>query len=313
MTKQQAVSSVISRLDLPTGEEVLIMRRRFSGAPGPHVALISGIRGDTPEGVVALHILLRRLEVMPDLRGTLDFYPCVNPLAAYEGSTRWPFFDVDLGRIFPGKPEGHLPDRLANTLVQELGPADMIFEMGGPRPPFHDLPHVRVQNGHDREIELASRSGLPFVWARGPGMVHASTFAAQFGCVLRFLGGSGGRIRPDSGRDLALGALRILASMGVCEAPTPAEAAPTEIVDDARVQVIRATQGGLFLPRVSPGDEVDANEATGVIVDALHARDIETPRAPRQGRILSIREQPVVYPGSTVCRIVLGGERAADQ
>ena len=36
---------------LPTGGEAPIVRRRFLGSDGPRVAIVAGIRGDTPEGM----------------------------------------------------------------------------------------------------------------------------------------------------------------------------------------------------------------------------------------------------------------------
>lgn len=311
--------SVISSLELPTGEEVAILRRRLCGRPGPHVAILAGIRGDAPEGVMALHQVSHFLQKR-ELFGTVDLYPCANPLAAYEGSARWPFFDVDLGRSFPGRAHGHLPDRLAHALIEELHPTEVIFELGGPRQPFHDLPHVRVHEGREREIALAARSGLEFVWARGPGMVHASTFAAQFECVLRFLGGIGGRIQPRTASEIANGVLRVLAEMGVFTISMEESLknvdllsdSVSRVVQDSQVRAVRAASPGLFVPSVELGAKVQADQVLGVIVDAIRADEVEVLRAAGAGRVLSLREQPVVYPGSTVTRVVYGADDAAN-
>ncbi len=65
----------ICPVELPTGNEVDIVRRRFQGEPGPHVVLVAGIRGDTPEGVRVLYDVTRIIRGLDQLTGTLDLYP----------------------------------------------------------------------------------------------------------------------------------------------------------------------------------------------------------------------------------------------
>ena len=54
--------TVICSAGMPTGERVDIVRRRFSNGEGPRVALVAGVRGDTPEGIRVAHIVASYLQ-----------------------------------------------------------------------------------------------------------------------------------------------------------------------------------------------------------------------------------------------------------
>ena len=87
----------VFQIELPTGGDVGVIRHRF-GDPksnGIRIAVVAGIRGDTPEGMRIAVSLMRFLqEHEPIMKGIVDVYPCVNPLAAERGSRLWPFFGV---------------------------------------------------------------------------------------------------------------------------------------------------------------------------------------------------------------------------
>jgi uncharacterized protein len=293
----------ICGLELPTGDEVSLIRRRFHAGPGPHVAVVAGMRGDSPEGVLALHSLVGFIRQAGLERGTLDFFPCANPVAAYGGSTRWPFFDIDLSRAFPGKPDGHPPDQFAFALLEHLESADLVLELGGPRPPYRELPHARTREDHSSENEIAVHAGLEVVWMRGPGQAPAASFSNQFEKTIRLIGGVGGRRTPGVGEQLAFGVQRILAHLGLCSGPAEAAAIPM-VATDAQVPSIRAEIGGLFLASVEVGQFVQQGERVGLLMDPLTGAELTEVVSPVHGRLLSIREQPVVYPGSTLARVV---------
>jgi predicted deacylase len=77
-----------------------------------------------------------------------------------------------------------------------------------------------------------------------------------------------------------------------------------QVATDADVVRVRAERGGLFLPGSAVWAEVEAGAPLGEVVDPLAGEVREVLRAPVAGRVLAVREQPVVYPGSLVARIV---------
>lgn len=303
-------SDVVFSAGMPTGDLVQIVRRRFGGGAGPRVAIVAGIRGDAPEGIrVAHQVSLTLAQAHADLRGTVDLYPCVNPLAAHRGVRHWPFFNQDLNRCFPGRADGHAPDRVAYTLVEDLRGVDQVIELRGAHPAFSEAPQAHVREQDEAAAELAMRANVNVVWSRRAGPAAPSTFAWQFPNTVVLEGGNGNRLTPEVGRSLTEGVLNMLNVLGVL----PDEALPfhwaaitrPERVGDARVLRVRAEHGGLFLPSRRPWERVEAGDPLGEVIDPASGACQERIVAPQAGHLLAVREQPVVLPGSMVGRLVL--------
>ena len=82
-------------------------------AAGPCLWVDAAIHGDEPEGTLACHILRR--EVAPaSLAGTLVLVPAMN-VGAWEAGRRGNPLDTfshDMNRIYPGRAEGYLTERV---------------------------------------------------------------------------------------------------------------------------------------------------------------------------------------------------------
>jgi predicted deacylase len=300
--------AAICRIELPTHNEVEVVRRRFEGSEGPRVALIAGIRGDTPEGVRVLYQVTRLLREQATMNGTVDIYPCANPLASYTGQQRWPFFDVDLNRRFPGREHGHPPDRVAWELVRNIRGADVVIEVRGAYRAFRESCQAHVRAGDTGAAELASLANVEVVWARTPGSMAPTTFAAQFDRVMVLEGGAGNRLSEGVSDEMTAGIMNVLAHLGVVdERAVPVHWAaihrPTLVTDD-QVFRVRAQAGGVFLPVVEAGASVARSTLLGTVVDPVEARILQHVEAPVAGKVLAIREQPSVHPGSLLARVV---------
>lgn len=300
---------VLTRIGMPAGDSVQVIRRRFHGSEGIRVAIVAGIRGDTPEGMRVAHQVCGVLaSCHEELSGTVDIYPCVNPLAAHRGTRNWPFFDQDLNRLFPGRANGHAPDVVANALTEDVRGADVVVELRGAHPSFAEAPQAHVRRGDTHAAELAKSANVNVVWARDPSIASASTFAAQFPGVISLEGGTGNRLTPGVGRALGEGILNLLNMLKVLpDAHLPFHWATLRrpwVVEDAQVHRIRASRSGFFLPESSPWDDVSVGDVLGQVVDPSTGALQETVLAPLPGKVLAVREQPVVFSGSMVVRMV---------
>ncbi|MFZ5478506.1 MAG: succinylglutamate desuccinylase/aspartoacylase family protein [Myxococcota bacterium] len=299
----------ICQIELPTGEEVGVVRRRFSGGPGPHVAIVAAVRGDTPEGTRVAHAVARHLRANHErLTGTVDVYPCVNPLAAHHGARNWPGFDLDLNRRFPGRPDGHAPDRVAYAMIQALRHADQVVELRGAHPAFREETQAHVRADSAVAIERAMHANVRVVWKRGSDIEGTGTLASQIPGMICLEGGRGNRLTEGVGNELCDGVLNLLVVLKVLpEDNLPFHWAAIQrpfVATDDDVVRVRATRGGLFLPLGKAWAEVQAGDPLGEVVDPIGGEAREAVVAPIAGRVLALREQPVVYPGSLVARIV---------
>lgn len=309
------LSAVSERLEpictvaLPAGEELDICRRRYGPGGGPHVAVVAGVRGDTPEGIRVAHRLGGFLRTVSDaLTGVVDLYPSVNPLAADHGARYWPGFDLDLNRRFPGRPDGHAPDRVAAALVHELRPCDQVVELRGAHPAFREETQAHLRSDDPELLDRALRVNVRVVWRRAPGPPGSGTLAEAVPTLLALEGGVGNRLTEGVGQELVDGVLNLLVVMGVLpEDRLPFHWAAIQrpvVAEDADVVRVRAERGGLFLPLGELWQEVEEGEPLGEVVDPVAGEVLETVTAPVPGRVLAQREQPVVYPGSLVARLV---------
>lgn len=299
----------LCRISLPTAEEVPILRRRFWGKDGPRAAVIAGVRGDTPEGIRVAHVVSRELAKISDrLTGCVDIYPCVNPLAAHHGARNWPGFDVDLNRCFPGRAAGHAPDRAAAALMDAVAGVEQVVEVRGAHPSFREDTQAIVSADHPLAQERAMGCNVAVVWRRSPELEPQGSLATVLPGLIRLDGGSGNRLTEGVGQDLSDGVLNLLVRLGILpEDDLPFHWAAIRrplVAADAQVFRVRAAAAGLFLPSGSVGQDVEAGEPLGEIVQPFTGELLSEVCAPRAGKLSALREQPVVYPGTMVARVV---------
>ncbi len=297
----------ICAIELPSGEDVAVLRRRFWSGEGPRVVLVAGVRGDTPEGTRILHAAGRHLMAVHErLRGTVDLLPCVNPLAAHLGARAWPGFDVDLDRRFPGRADGHAPDRVAHAIVEAVRGADQVVELRGAHPAFRQAAQARVHPEQAEAIERATACNARVLWRRDEAT--DGSLAEAVPSLISLEGGVGNRLTEGVGLELSDGVLNMLAVMGILpEDDLPFHWAAIQrplVVDDGGVVAVRAGRGGLFLPLVGVWAEVKEGDVLGEVVEPVTGEVRESILSPARGRVLAQREQPVVYPGNLVARVV---------
>ena len=196
-------------------------------------------------------------------------------------------------------------------LTEDVDGSDQVIELRGAHPAFTEATQAHVRHRDEDAIQLARGANVAVVWARSPGPAANATFAHQFPGTIVLEGGTGNRLTPGVGHDLTDGALNLLGQLGV----VPEELLPFHwaglqrpiVVTDDEVVRVRASRGGLFLPATSVWNEVEAGGRLGSVVDPVTGVDCEEVTSPVSGRLLAVREQPVVFPGSMVARVVVTG------
>lgn len=102
---------------------------------GPVLWIDGAVHGDEPEGPLAVFRLMERLDPAR-LRGAVIGVPVVN-VSAFEAGQRGnpgDLFTYDLNRIYPGRPEGHLTERIAYahyTALVEHADMEIAVHSGG--------------------------------------------------------------------------------------------------------------------------------------------------------------------------------------
>jgi predicted deacylase len=146
---------------LAGGSELTIPVIVINGVkPGPCLWIDAAIHGDEPEGTVTCHNLAR--QIAPEsLAGTLVLVPAMN-VPAYEAGQRGnplDTFSYDMNRIYPGRAEGYLTERIAwahSQFMKEVADLEIAIHSGGAHSYLSETIFV---NEDDASVELAKAMG----------------------------------------------------------------------------------------------------------------------------------------------------------
>lgn len=274
-----------------------LMVVRGSGG-GPVLVVSGGIHGDEYEGGEAIRRCWRELDPS-GLRGTFVGVPAVNMPAQEIGGRSGPGDHIDLNRVFPGRADGFLTERIAHVFFHEVvRKADCLLDLHAGGGPFAMLPMtVFLDEGapdlRQRVHALARTTGTEHLW-RGQGRwssAHVAAVRSGIPAVLVEVGGEG-RCREEH-VDFAARIIRnVMCHLGML-AGSP--------LLPARRMVVQGTYrhagcGGLFRPLVGIGARVRAGQPVGVISDVFG--DVrEQVNSPSDGIVCSTRTLPSVRPG----------------
>ncbi|MBM7865234.1 succinylglutamate desuccinylase [Heliobacterium gestii] len=292
--------------------------RASHGKPTARAAVVSGIHGDELEGLYTIYLLNRYLQEMrekrPEIfRGQVDFYPTVNSLGLGSLNRSWPFFNVDLNRQFPGNREGHVPLQAAHALLEDLQDADLVVDIHASNKFLLEMPQIRMQEVYaPKLLPLAEKSNVDFVWVHGSSSVLETTLATNLNetgiPTLVVEMGIGQRLTPAYSDQLLQGLLRLLCHLEIIDLPEEELPVlrPPRIIRDHEVWYFNAEASGLFVPEPNVfGEWIREGDVIGKIVDPLKGSDLQVIASPRDGRLFTLREHPVVYEGSLLARLVL--------
>lgn len=103
--------------------------------PGPCLWVDGVVHGDEPEGMLACHLIDAALDPAT-MRGSVVLLPVLN-VPAFEAAQRGnplDTFSYDMNRIYPGKPDGYLTERVAYVhaeLLKKQADLEISFHSGG--------------------------------------------------------------------------------------------------------------------------------------------------------------------------------------
>lgn len=96
------------------------------GSGNPKLSIITGMHGDEYSGLLILKYLLDEIEVK---KGTLQIILSANPLARAQKKRECYTDLLDLNRIFPGKQEGSITERIAHKILSIIGDSDLFIDL----------------------------------------------------------------------------------------------------------------------------------------------------------------------------------------
>ncbi len=273
--------------------------------PGPVLALVAGTHGYEYTSIVALQRVLARLD--PALMsGAVILVHMANPPGFYGRRIYYGPDGKNLNRVYPGRPDGTLSERIAHTITREVIDrcthlADMHCGDGNEslRPySYWMVSGNAAVDEASRQMALAYGLDHIVVDRERPTDPNRSIYTADT-AILRgkpaITTESGGLGLTDEASVAAHEewALGLAGHLGIAETPSVRVEHPVWI---DRGEVLRAVSAGLWRPAVEKMQSVSRGTLIGTILDPFGSVLHEV-RAPFSGEILYVVATPPVGQG----------------
>lgn len=274
----------------------------------PRLSIVAGVHGDELQGQYICYELIRRIkEERENLKGIVDVYPCVAPMALEIRKRNAPGA-LDMNAMFPGSHHGHTIEYMAAEVIENLKGSDFCIDIHSSDIFIRELPQIRVpENAGKKVTELAQKSGIPVLWMNSNS---SSVWEGSLAYSLRRKGipnlviesGIALKIDYEYCKKVIDGIFRMMKELEVFEG----EVSPTKktvTVKKNDVEVIHCNTSGIFIPKIQIGSFVRENQVLGCIVRPILGAELEEVKSSCDGMIFSLREYPAVCEGELLARI----------
>ena len=281
-------------------------------SPGPVLALVAGVHGMEYVPILALQRLRRTIDPAT-LRGTVIMIHAAN-MPSFLGRTIYysPIDGQNLNRVFPGKADGTLSERIAHVLTRDvIARATHVLDLHGGDGNEQLRPYAYWITSGDPAVADASRElALAFGLERivvdderptdpAVSMYLSNTAITRGKPAITTEAGGLGQTDETAIALVERGVAGVLRHLGMRnDGPSPLAAA----VWITKNVVLRAHETGLFYPAVSCGEIVGAEAAIGHITD-FHGRVVEEIVAPFAGEVLYVVRTPPMTIGEPIAMI----------
>lgn len=279
-------------------------------AAGPTMVVLAGVHGDEYEGVEAIPQIFGLVDPA-NLTGTLVMVPVCN-LPAYEAGLRSsPVDGLNLARVFPGKADGTITERIAHTLTEQLlRHADFLIDLHSAGVAY-DIPTL-VGYLYD-EGELGQRShaaalafGAPVTWGHPMPVPAGRSISAAMDLGVPWLyteAPGGGYARAADVECFRGGVLNVMRHLGMLPGAPETPPNSLQLVGDGNLDVVTlAPVAGYFRPTVALLDRVRQGDLVGNIVDFFGTTVATIPSA-SDGVVIMLRRLRRVHAGEGLVQV----------
>jgi predicted deacylase len=293
-TKSNGFLHVANRADgSPIQMPVILVNGKHDGST---VSVVAGVHGDEYESMLAANKFAQELNPQ-ELKGAIIDIPIVNTPAFEAGSRISPIDHLNLNRVFPGKKEGFITERIAYILTNEVIRKSQCFiDLHGGGNILGIGPLAEWCGEGEDALKLAKAWGLELIWKSDPTKGLSTTAALELGARSSLVEIGGESRFNQVAVDTFLSGLRnVMKYLGLIEGQPKFR--EKYLLGDG--DFISCNSGGFYLVEKRVHDMVRKGDTIGKICD-IFGKEIERVTAPNDGVILSIRTYPKVSPGDWV-------------
>ena len=300
----------------PDGQSLEVPYTVLRGSmPGKTLYVQVAQHGSEIMGLEGIRRLMAELDPAK-MRGTL-IYCLPNPLAFRE-KTRATLFDPQPGgmnRVWPGRPDGTLTERMAHRIWTELVcHADEVVDLHTaslycPAWVFYEADSVSEKAPREtaqRSEEMARLFSAPILYVEtepygGRKTLRACCVDKGVPAIVPELGGHGYFDEETVG--IAYQGLKnIMIDLAIIKGKVklPPRQVKLKWRADPKVYAAHSQKGGVFIPTVKLGDTIKKDQEVGYVYSPRTFEVLERLKAPQDGYVFTIRQNPVVQPGDSL-------------
>ncbi|MCR5213655.1 MAG: succinylglutamate desuccinylase/aspartoacylase family protein [Eubacterium sp.] len=313
----------IARVNLMVNEVMRIKKNRLMPdvltGNERRIALVSGIYGDEPQGQFICYEVIKRIKKnFESLKGIVDIYPAVNPLAMEAKTREIPGAELDMNELFPGAKSGAIGEYAASCLLDDIlkeddcPSAEFCFDIHGSNLYLKEIAQIRLNDDVvDKVMPYATHLNADMIWVHPSSQVKEGSLVFELNkrgvvsCVTESC--SAYKVDQESGLQMVEGIFAMMKDMGMWEGEVKPVKKAT-VAYDNQITYINSESSGLFIPNVDVHDYVDAGMKIGSVINVLTGSVEEKVIAPKSGVICAIRDYPAIEMGSLLARIVGNNE-----
>lgn len=282
----------------------------FAGTePGPTLLVQGAIHGAEVIGSVAILNFIKKLDAKA-MKGNVIAVPVVNRIGFELGERNSRIANKDISRLFPGNPQGSVPDQIAYTYFNEvIKQANVMLDFhAGARTAYERYVLFSAEQDPQNltEIEKKRRKLVVAFGLDQAGFFPAGTFGANqakgavedAGVVqitLEFGGGTGWfKNGADNVRDAERGIWNTMKAMRMIEGEFETDG-PHCTVYNAGIVIWKADVDGLFIRKKHFGEKLKRGDVYAVLVDPYTGDELAAMTAPQDGIVIpSGQEWPTI-------------------
>lgn len=288
--------------------------------PGPVFSMFAGIHGTEYVPIIALQKLVSEIEP-GELSGTLILVHVANiPAYSYRNAYNGQIDNKNLNRVFPGKKEGTISERIAYALTNEiLTKSDYFFDIHGGEFSEQVVDYIYFFYGcpegdvcrKSRMLALATGNKylIPQKYDEIPDSIqntYSDVAAFRLGVVsITNEWGDQGIVDPDELKAALKGVVNVLRTVNMLEGEAFINKSPVFLMNQKNST---SNYDGVFYPLVDKAQFVTQGMQLGYLTD-YWGKIVDEYHSPYNGIVVKVNTAPAVKKGENVIRVAEVSDR----
>lgn len=276
--------------------------RLQQGDSPKRVCIVTGTHGDELEGQYVCFRLNQIIRAQLErLNGTVEIYPALNPLGIDSITRGIPTFDLNMNRIFPGDPQGAMPEQIKGytygiQLASFYIPGDFV-------------PHVRLMRTGYEDTEGAKLFGMPYITLRQPLPFDTTLLNYNWQIwetkAYSLYGGMNDGVESPVTAEMIGTILRFAQRIGLTRKPVVGipDFNP-QVIDESSFCSVRTPQAGIFYRLKGAGAKVQEGEPLARIIDPYEGSVRAEIISPTDGIIFFAHNKPLALANTLLFNIL---------